>query len=230
MSVQKVIAIDGPSGSGKSTIAKLLAENLSVLYIDTGAMFRAIACHCQNNDIELIDNEEFKNMINSINIEYGISDSVLIKINGVDLTQQIREHYVSYLASTISQIPIVRTKLLEFQRSLVEDNICVMEGRDIGSIVFPSAFIKFFVTASVEIRAKRRLKQLQEKGSVDLSLEQVQKDVVERDRKDAERSVAPLIKGDDAVLVDTSSLSTVETILVMKEQIQMKAKEFGLIL
>ncbi len=151
MSLSKVIAIDGPSGSGKSTIAKKLAESLGVLYIDTGAMFRSLAFICDQRNIEMVTGDGISTFLKSINLEYGKSSDCLICVDGVNLTGEIREHSVSKLASIISQIPEVRTFLLDFQRDLASKVVCVMEGRDIGTVVFPNAFCKFFVTASVEV-------------------------------------------------------------------------------
>ena len=160
MTQTTVIAIDGPSGSGKSTIAKTLASELGILYIDTGAMFRALAFHAHNAGIDLHDEQAVTKSLENIKIEYQTEDNALIKINGIDLSKKIREHHVSKLASIISQIPSVRTFLLDFQRNLANSKVCVMEGRDIGTVVFPNAFLKFFITASIEVRAKRMLDQL----------------------------------------------------------------------
>lgn len=223
--LQKVIAIDGPSGSGKSTIAKMLAEELKVLYIDTGAMYRAIACYCDLQGVAIEDSESFQDFLKTIKLEYGINKQVLVQVNGEDLTQKIREHHISTLASDVSQIPAVRDMLLGFQRDLGEQRVCVMEGRDIGSVVFPKAFIKFFVTASVEIRAQRRLNQLVENGDNSNTLEQIKKDVQERDEKDANRDVSPLVQSEDATLIDTSHLTRDETIKIMGEKVLAQAKE-----
>lgn len=224
MKFQKVIAIDGPSGSGKSTIAKLLAKNLNVLYIDTGAMYRAIACWCDLKNIEIKESADFDNFVENLDLKYGVNDQVLVQVDGEDLTQKIREHHISKLASIVSQVPSVRKKLLILQRELGEQRVCVMEGRDIGSVVFPNAFIKFFVTASVEIRAQRRLNQLAENGDTSNTLEQIKKDVEDRDDKDANREVSPLIKSEDAELVDTSDLTTDQTIELLREKVLAKAE------
>lgn len=228
MNFQKVIAIDGPSGSGKSTIAKLLAKNLNVLYIDTGAMYRAIACWCDLKEIEIHESDEFDKLIEDLDLKYGLSDKTLVQVNGEDLTQKIREHHISNLASIVSQVPSVRKKLLVLQRELGEQRVCVMEGRDIGSVVFPNAFIKFFVTASVEVRAQRRLNQLAENGDTSNTLEQIKKDVEDRDDKDANRDVSPLIKSEDAHLVDTSDLTTDETIQLLRDKVLARAKSVNL--
>lgn len=223
----KVIAIDGPSGSGKSTIAKELARALDVLYIDTGAMFRALAYVASQKKITLIEGPALNEFLNSLKIDYGISDSVLIRINGEDLSEKIREHHVSGLASVISQLPSVRKFLLDFQRSLALDKICVMEGRDIGTVVFPDAFCKFFITASVDIRAERRLKQLREKGDAKISLVQIAEDVRKRDETDMNRAVAPLKKAEDAMALDTSSLTMDNIIHILTNEVKFRAAHLG---
>ena len=164
MKKQWVIAIDGPSGSGKSTCAKLLAKELGLLYIDTGAMYRALGLWAQMNQVPFDDHEKINELLQNINLKYGVNESTLIEIDGQNLTEKIREHEVSKLASIISQIPSVREYLVNFQRTLATTKVCVMEGRDIGSVVFPEAFCKFFITTASELRANRRLAELDEKG------------------------------------------------------------------
>ncbi len=222
--MQKVIAIDGPSGSGKSTMAKRLAERLNILYIDTGAMYRALAFWADKQGVAYHEGPEMKEFLESLDISYGKGEN-LISIGGENLTEKIREHRVSTLASQFSQIPSVRTFLINFQRDLGQKEVCVMEGRDIGTVVFPEAFCKIFVTASAEVRAKRRLNQLEESGKTGLDFDQVLKDVVERDRLDTEREVSPLRVADDAILLDTSEMGP-EVVLSQLESIsQTKAKE-----
>jgi cytidylate kinase len=223
----QVIAIDGPSGSGKSTIARELARALNVLYIDTGAMFRALAYTADQEKTSLEEGADLSAFLSSIKVEYGISQDVLIKINGVDLTEKIREHHVSGLASVISQLPSVRKYLLDFQRALALDKVCVMEGRDIGTVVFPNSFCKFFVTASVDIRAERRLKQLKEGGDLTLTLEQIKDDVRKRDETDMNRVVAPLKKADDAMLLDTTELALDDIINILSNEVKFRASHLG---
>lgn len=223
----KVIAIDGPSGSGKSTIAKELAHALGVLYIDTGAMFRALAYIANDKKIELSEGAALNEFLNSLNIEYGVNEATLIRINGQDLSDKIREHHVSKLASVISQLPSVRKFLLDFQRSLALDKICVMEGRDIGTVVFPDSFSKFFITASVDIRAERRLKQLRENGDQTVTLSQIAEDVRKRDETDMNRSVAPLKKAEDAMLLDTSALNMADIINIISNEVKFRAAHLG---
>lgn len=223
----QVIAIDGPSGSGKSTVAKELARALHVLYIDTGAMFRALGFFADQEKIDLVEGVALTNFLNSIRMDYGVSATELISINGVNLTDKIREHHVSKLASIISQLPSVRKYLLDFQRALALDKICVMEGRDIGTVVFPNSFCKFFITASVDIRATRRLKQLQEGGDHSISLEQIKDDVRKRDETDMNRVVAPLKKADDAMLLDTTDLNLADTINILSNEVKFRAAHLG---
>ena len=223
----QVIAIDGPSGSGKSTIARDLARALNVLYIDTGAMFRAIAYIADEQKIVLQEGEALKNFLSSLKVEYGVSPEVLIRINGLDLTEKIREHHVSRLASIISQLPSVRKFLLEFQRNLAMDKICVMEGRDIGTVVFPQSFCKFFITASDDTRAERRLKQLQVGGDLSVSLEQIKDDVRKRVDTDTNREVAPLKKAEDAMMLDTTELSLTDIVNILSNEVKFRAAHLG---
>jgi cytidylate kinase len=228
MSYCSVIAIDGPSGSGKSTVAKSLARELGILYIDTGAMFRALGYVADERSINLEDEQSVSSFLNDIKVDYQSEAGSLIKVDGIDLTEKIREHHVSKLASIISQIPSVRTFLLDFQRDLANSKVCVMEGRDIGTVVFPNAFCKFFVTASIEVRAQRRFDQLVEKGQKDVDLDQLKKDVKKRDDKDMGREVAPLKKADDAELVDTSEMGLDSVITYLKGKVGSKATEIGI--
>jgi cytidylate kinase len=227
LNYEKVIAIDGPSGSGKSTVAKDLAQHLGVLYIDTGAMFRALAYVCDQRHIEFVEGEKLTTFLGNIKLDYGISDSILIQVDGENLTDKIREHHVSKLASIISQLPSVRNFLLNFQRGLAKDRICVMEGRDIGTVVFPAAFSKFFITASAEVRATRRLNQLREKGDNSVTFDQIVEDVKKRDETDSNRAVAPLKKAEDAMLLDTSNLSLSDIISVLSREIKFRASHLG---
>lgn len=223
----QVVAIDGPSGSGKSTIARELAKTLGILYIDTGAMFRAIAFFANKEKIDLVEGNSLSCFLNSLNMRYGTSESELIAINGLDLTEKIREHSVSKLASHISQLPSVRKFLLEYQRALALDKICVMEGRDIGTVVFPNSFCKFFITASVEVRAQRRLRQLQEGGDFFLNLEQIKDDVRKRDETDMNRIVAPLKKAEDATLLDTTNLTLDDAVKILANEVRFRAAHLG---
>jgi len=211
MKFSKVIAIDGPSGSGKSTVAKMVASKLGHTYIDTGAMFRAIGLYFYERNIAHTDTSKIENELGSINFEYGVSDSILVSINEKDLTLEIRKHYVSDIASRYSKVGIIREFLQDYQRSLVQLTSCVMEGRDIGTVIFPNSYLKIFLTATDEVRALRRLKQLEEKGER-VSAEQVLEDIKRRDERDSKRSLAPLIKADDAIELLTDGLEIDEVV------------------
>lgn len=226
--MQKVIAMDGPSGSGKSTMAKELARALHVLYIDTGAMYRALAYWAHKNVIPFEEGQTLNQFLKELNIEYGKGET-LIALDGEDLSQKIREHQVSTLASQFSQLPSVRKFLINFQRDLGAQTICVMEGRDISTVVFPEAFCKIFVTASPEVRAKRRLDQLKANGTDEgISMEQVLSDVLERDRLDTQREESPLKIAEDATVLDTSEMEPTEVLESLKRIARQKAKENSL--
>lgn len=213
----KVIAIDGPSGSGKSTVAKLVASELSLTYLDTGAMFRAMGYVLSQANIELdkdgldaTELMEIPKILYNLKFEYGVSPSVLIRIDGEDLTEKIREHHISTLASKVSKYAVIREYLKEKQREIAGAKPSVLEGRDIGTVVFPNAALKIFLTANASVRAKRRYQQLIDIDPANknkYSLEQIQKDIEERDTQDRQRSLAPLVKAQDAIELDTSSLS-----------------------
>ncbi|MGK0367341.1 MAG: cytidylate kinase, partial [Thermoproteota archaeon] len=186
MKFSPVIAIDGPSGSGKSTIAKMVAGQLNILYIDTGAMFRSLAYLLKERgfNIDEPNSEEEKKIeqeLSKINFEYGLTEEDLVKIDGENLSKVIRDHKVSTLASQVSKITAVRVYLKELQRVIAGKNHSIMEGRDIGTIVFPNSYCKIFLTASADVRAKRRLAQLIEKGQTELDLETVKADIIKRD-------------------------------------------------
>ena len=191
-------------------------------------MFRGLAYSTDANNIAMESGPQLIEFLNTCNLEYGKSKDELISIKGKNLTHIIREHHVSKLASIISQLPEVRNYLLDFQRNLVVKNLCVMEGRDIGTVVFPDAFCKIFITASVDIRANRRLKQLKEQGNEDVTLEQVIADVKKRDDSDINRTVAPLKQADDALLLDTSDLNLDQILEKLKTIVSDKALQTGI--
>lgn len=213
----KVIAIDGPSGSGKSTIAKIIAQKLNLTYLDTGAMFRSLAYVLNRLPIDFnkqtlteSEQQQVEQCLQEMHFEYGISPEILIRIDGEDLTSKIREHHVSAMASKISKFSIVRDYLALKQRQIALKRASILEGRDIGTVIFPKAAVKIFLTASASIRAKRRYEQLVEK---DASNQQkydqatIEKDIIARDQQDEQRTIAPLVKASDAIEIDTSSMS-----------------------
>lgn len=224
----KVIAIDGTVGSGKSSMAKNLASNLGFLFVDTGAMYRAVGLLLNEKGVDFVEGEKLENALAKIKLQYSVSKTCLIKGDGKDLTQKIRQHHVSKWASQVAILRSVRRYLLSTQRNLAKKHICVMEGRDIGTVIFPYAFCKLFFTASLEIRTKRRLQQLQQMGETSLYFDQIKKDIKERDLADYSRKEAPLKQAADAILLDTSTLSPEEVLKEMKKIVKKRAKETGI--
>ncbi len=211
------IAIDGPAGSGKSTVAKLLAKELSFIYLDTGAIYRTMALYCVRNNIDPKNEEEVSKAVPSIDVKVDyVNLEQHMLLNGKDVTGQIRTPEVSNATSVISAYSSVRDALLSMQRQIAEENDVIMDGRDIGTMVLPNAQCKIFLTASVGVRAKRRYDELLEKGTK-CELSQIEKEIEERDYRDSHRKIAPLKKADDAIAVDTSDLSIEEVTRKLKE-------------
>lgn len=205
-----VIALDGPSGSGKSTVAKFLSDKLNILYLDTGAMYRATALKALNLGIDTFDEEGVKTFINDINLEIKYIDkSQHTFLDGEDVSQKIREPHMSMAASNISSLKTVRLKMVEMQRKIASDISCVLDGRDIGSYVLPDADYKFFITASPEVRAKRRFDELKAKN-FDVNYDEILKDIEKRDYNDIHRDFSPLVQAKDAVYIDTSNMNIEE--------------------
>lgn len=205
-----IIAIDGPAASGKSTTAQLLAEKLGYVYIDTGAMYRACALKAKKMGIDINDEESIRELLDDIDIRIENHNSKnRIFLDGEDVSEDIRADDISALASAISAIPAVRYKMVELQRKMGEKGGVILDGRDIGTFVFPTAEVKFFLTASPEIRAKRRWLELQQKG-INKDFSEVLADLVKRDNNDSQRALAPLKKADDAIEVDTSNMTIEE--------------------
>ncbi|MBR6391125.1 MAG: (d)CMP kinase [Lachnospiraceae bacterium] len=201
------IAIDGPAGAGKSTIAKIVSAKLGYIYVDTGAMFRAVAYDCTLNGIDAGDTERISSLASSadISIRY-VGDVQRVFLNDVDVTDHLRNEAVGNMASVVAQIPVVRSVLLDLQRKLARENDVVMDGRDIGTCVLPDAELKVYLTASSAVRAKRRYDELVAKGeNPDITV--IEKDIIERDERDMNREIAPLKQADDAVLVDSSYMT-----------------------
>jgi cytidylate kinase len=210
----QVIAIDGPSGSGKSTVTQIIAEKLGLLYLDTGAMFRAIAYGLKDLGIDYTQKElsslelaKLTEKLSLLDFQYGGED-FLVKVNGEDLTQKIRQHEISKMASDISKFPIVRTYLADLQRKIGSSRPSILEGRDIGTVIFPDAGLKFFLTASSQVRAERRFEQLKKNNeTLTITLEQIKTDIEARDLQDSTRATAPLKQAEDAFLIDSSDMS-----------------------
>lgn len=205
------IALDGPSGAGKSTVAKALAKRLDIIYLDTGAMYRSLAYVAVKQGIDVNDETAVKPMLDNLDMKIITGVSQQIIVNGENVTPFIREHYVSKAASDISALPAVRIKLVELQREIAKNDCVVLDGRDIGTYVLPDAKYKFFITATPEVRAKRRFEELKAKGDAP-SYEKVLEDIKVRDYNDSHRAFAPLKQADDAVLVDTTNMSIDEVI------------------
>lgn len=205
------IALDGPSGAGKSTVAKALAKRLDIIYLDTGAMYRSLAYVAVKQGIDVNDEAAVKPMLDNLDMKIITGDSQQIIVNGENVTPFIREHYVSKAASDISALPAVRIKLVEIQREIAKNDCVVLDGREIGTYVLPDAKYKFFITATPEVRAKRRFEELKAKGDAP-SYEKVLEDIKVRDYNDSHRAFAPLKQADDAVLVDTTNMSIDEVI------------------
>lgn len=206
------IAIDGPAGAGKSTIARLLAKRKGYVYVDTGAMYRALALYFLEQGIRPEDREVVVDACRKAEVAISYENGVQqIYLNRRNVTSQIREEAVGNMASVTSAIPEVRARLLDLQRQLAKEQDVVMDGRDIGTYVLPEAQVKVYLTASVETRADRRYKELTEKG-VSCDYEEIARDIQERDERDMNREVAPLRQAEDAVLVDSSDMTIEEVV------------------
>lgn len=205
-----IIAIDGPAGAGKSTVAKLVAEKLGFVYIDTGAMYRAVAWKTMREQLPISDQRKISALANKIDISFQRNDSEQrILVDGEDVTDSIRTPEATRLSSPISTIRGVRKRLVEMQRRMGEDGGIVMEGRDIGTVVFPDAEVKVFLTASVTERARRRTEQLRAMGT-QVDEAQIAEEIRDRDLRDSSRAHAPLRQAPDAHLIETDSLSAEE--------------------
>ena len=206
------IALDGPAGSGKSTVAKVLSKELDILYLDTGAMYRACGLKCVKMGVSVKDEVAVSAFINDINlkIEYKNGAQVTI-LDDEDVSTAIRRPEVSMLASDVSALKCVRLKMVEMQRKIAESLNCVLDGRDIGSFVLPNAKYKYFVTADSKVRAERRYKELIERGTP-VEFDALHEEIKQRDYNDSHRDFAPLKQADDAIVVDTSNMSVEEVV------------------
>ncbi len=204
------IAIDGPAGAGKSTIAKEVAKALSYIYVDTGAMYRAMAYFLIKNQVQKEDTQKIEELCTEaeITIVYENGEQIVL-LNGENVNAYLRTEEVSEMASVSSANAKVRAQLLQLQRTLAEKNNVVMDGRDIGTTILPNAQVKIYLTASADTRAKRRYDEMTEKG-VDVSYEEIRQDIIERDERDMNREVSPLRQAEDAVYLDSSEMNIEE--------------------
>ena len=218
------IAIDGPSGAGKSTLAKRLAEELGILYVDTGAIYRTVGLCAKEHGADPTDAEQVVALLDTmeINLSYGEDGLQHMFLNGRDVTEEIRRHEISRYASGVSALPAVRAFLLQMQRRLAAEHSVVMDGRDIGTVVLPKADVKIFLTADPADRAQRRYRELLARGQ-QAQYETVLQDLLERDARDMNRAAAPLRQAEDAIFVDTTGLTleeSIQTVLrVVKERL-----------
>ena len=201
------IAIDGPSGAGKSTIARLVAARLGFMYIDTGALYRSVGVAALKRGFDPGDEKKVEQMLPTIRVTLGFVDGIQhVYVNDEDVSVQIRLPEASMAASAVSALPAVRRFLFGLQQDLAASHNCVMDGRDIGTVVLPDAEVKIFLTASPEVRAQRRYRELIEKGN-EVNFDALLKEIIQRDYNDSHRAVAPLKKADDAVEIDSSEMT-----------------------
>ncbi|PRX29498.1 cytidylate kinase [Orenia metallireducens] len=217
-----VIAIDGPAGAGKSTVAKIIAERLGYIYIDTGAMYRALTLKVLNQAYDLEDEKKLGTLAENTDIKLvKAGEDNLVLLDGEDVTAEIRDNKVSNNVSVVAKVAKVREEMVKLQRQMAQSGGVVMDGRDIGTVVLPDADIKIFLTASVEERAQRRYDELIDKGE-DVDLEQIKGEIIRRDDIDKNREVAPLTEAEDAIYVDTTKLDigqVVEEILNICQEV-----------
>lgn len=215
------VAVDGPAGSGKSTITKMVAKDLGYNYVDTGAMYRGLTYDFLKNNLTELDEKKIELLLSKVKFEVKFIDGVqYVFVNGEDVSEKIRTAEVSKFTSLFAKSPAVREFLIDTQRTLAMSNNIIMDGRDIASVVLPNADVKIFLTASVEERARRRVLDFERQGVVDIDFDKVKADIAARDYQDENRHIAPLVKVDDAVLIDTTNLTITEVVEKMTELIK----------
>ena len=218
------IAIDGPAGAGKSTIARKAAEALGFTYVDTGAMYRAIACYITEQGIDAQDTAAIASACTGADITIGYEDGEqIVYLNGVNVNDRLRTEEVSAMASCSSAVPEVRQHLLELQRSLARTQNVIMDGRDIGTTVLPGADVKIYLTASSEVRAKRRYDEYIAKGQ-EADYDEILSEIIERDERDMNREISPLKQAEDAVLIDSSFMTPEEVLKEICKLVEEKEK------
>ncbi len=216
------IALDGPAGAGKSTVAKALAKKLDIMYLDTGAMYRAVALHMLDNGITVEQKDKVEEALENIDLVVKYEDGMQkMYLAGKDVSLRIRENAVSKAASDFSALQPVRVFLVKMQQETASKNDCILDGRDIGTFVLPNADFKFFLTADSSERAKRRAKELAEKGQI-VDVDQIKKEIEQRDYNDSHREFAPLKQAEDAVLVDSTFMNVEEVIAFVTNIIEGK--------
>ncbi|MBF1209801.1 Cytidylate kinase [Gemella morbillorum] len=215
------VAVDGPAGSGKSTITKMVAKDLGYNYVDTGAMYRGLTYDFLKNNLTELDEKKIELLLSKVKFEVKFIDRVqYVFVNDEDVSEKIRTAEVSKFTSLFAKSPAVREFLIDTQRNLAMSNNIIMDGRDIASVVLPNADVKIFLTASVEERARRRVLDFERQGVVDIDFDKVKADIAARDYQDEKRDIAPLVKVDDAVLIDTTNLTITEVVEKMTELIK----------
>ena len=214
------IAIDGPAGAGKSSVAKAVAAKLGFIYVDTGALYRSIGVNALRHGIKTDDADAVIALLPETKVELRYIDGTQrVFLNGEDVSEAIRMPEASMAASNVSAIPAVRTFLLDLQRDMAKNNNVIMDGRDIGTVILPDAQYKFFLTASAEVRADRRFKELKEKG-IDVDYNALLEEIIQRDYNDSHRETAPLRQADDAILIDSSNMTLEESINAIADRVK----------
>lgn len=216
-----IVAVDGYASCGKSTIAKALAKALGYIYVDSGAMYRAVTLFCLDNDIDILDNEAVLSRLDEISISFKNENGKnTTYLNGKNVEDAIREMRVSEYVSEVSTIPPVRRALVAMQQGMGRDSGVVMDGRDIGTVVFPNAELKLFMTASPDVRAQRRLDEMRAKGILNMDVEAVKANLLHRDHIDSTREDSPLMKADDAIVIDNTNLTEEEQFKLALELVE----------
>ena len=223
-----VVAVDGPAGSGKGTITKLVGEKRNLVYIDTGAMYRCVTLDCINNNVDYTDISGIEKVLDRISIELKIENGVQkVYLNGKDVSQEIREDKVNNLVSEYSAVKEVRDKITPMQQEMGKYQDIIMEGRDIGTVVFPNADVKIFLDCDVKERARRRYIQNQQKG-IKSTYEEILENIIKRERINSTREVAPFIKAEDAILIDSTNMTIEEVVNRVIKIIDEKKSHLGM--
>ena len=219
-----VVAVDGPAGSGKGTITKLVGEKRNLVYIDTGAMYRCVTLDCINNNVDYNDIQGIEKILDNISIELKIEDGIQkVYLNGKDVSDEIREDKVNNFVSEYSAVKEVRAKITPMQQKMGQNQDIIMEGRDIGTVVFPNADVKIFLDCDVKERARRRYVQNQQKG-INSTYEEILENIIKREKINSTREVAPFIKAEDAILIDSTNMTIEEVVNRVIEIIDEKRK------